>query len=312
MIERRTTPLEEDTRPGSFFVTAYTSPMRRRIASPAILGALAALVVGLSLSGCTPPAQPVALKVAVYQLRSDYAIRGAQIEITNRSPLDLQITSATFDSAWFAKAVSSPSAPNQLLAKSTTDFRITLASGRCDAARSAPIVHLRYTRPDGSTGTAKVVPSIPFDSISIVHAQDCAQQDFEKVATISIAPALRFDPPAAADGRRSALLDLTFTPTGAPGSVTLRSTEDTTLLAQREGPLRTIDLTLTAASPPTTVTLDFVPEGCLQHRIAEDKIGTLIPLHVDAGPYHNALFSVSVSPAVKNALFTWVGEYCGW
>jgi len=110
----------------------------------------------------------------------------------------------------------------------------------------------------------------------------------------------------------AALLDLTFTPTGAPGSVTLHSTEDTTLLAQREGPLRTIDLTLTAASPPTTVTLDFVPEGCLQHRIAEDKIGTLIPLRVDAGSYRNALFSVPVSPAVKDALFTWVGAYCGW
>jgi len=84
------------------------------------------------------------------------------------------------------------------------------------------------------------------------------------------------------------------------------------LLAQREGPLRTIDLTLTAASPPTTVTLDFVPEGCLQHRIAEDKIGTLIPLRVDAGSYRDALFSVAVSPAVKDALFTWVGAYCGW
>ena len=80
------------------------------------------------------------------------------------------------------------------------------------------------TRPDGSTGAATVTPTIPFQSISVVHGQDCSQQDFEKVAKISIAPALRYDPPVAADGKRAALLDLTFTPTGAPGSVTLQTT----------------------------------------------------------------------------------------
>ena len=278
------------------------------------IGMLAAALLALAaLSGCAAPAaKPVSLSVSVYQLRSDYAIRGAQIEITNHSALDLKITSATFGSAWFTKTVSSPSAPNPLLAKSTTDFRIVLAAGRCDAAKAAPVVKVHYARPDGSTGTATVTPTIPFDSISVVHGQDCSRQEFEKVATISIAPALRFDPPAAADGKRAALLDLTFTPTGAAGSVTLHSTEDTTLLAQREGPLRTLDLTLTAASAPTTITLDFVPEGCLQHRVAEDKIGTLIPLRVDAGPYQNALFSVAVPPAVKAALLDWVGVYCGW
>jgi hypothetical protein len=278
------------------------------------IGMLAAALLTLAaLSGCAAPAaKPVSLSVSVYQLRSDYAIRGAQIEITNHSALDLKITSATFGSAWFTKTVSSPSAPNPLLAKSTTDFRIVLAAGRCDAAKAAPVVKVNYSRPDGSTGTATVTPTIPFDSISVVHGQDCSQNEFEKVAKISIAPALRFDPPVAADGKRAALLDLTFTPTGAAGSVTLHSTEDTTLLAQREGPLRTLDLTLTAASAPTTITLDFVPEGCLQHRVAEDKIGTLIPLRVDAGPYQNALFSVVVPPAVKAALLDWVGVYCGW
>ncbi len=287
--------------------------MRRRIATPAIVGGLVALLATVALTGCSTPAEkPVALKVSVYQLRSDYAIRGAQIEITNQSALNLQVTSATFSSAWFTKTMSSSSTPNQLLAKSTTDFKIALADGRCDVAKATPVVHLGYTRPDGTTGTATVTPTIPFGSISVVHGQDCAQQDFEKVAKITIAPALRFDPPTAADGKRAALLDVTFTPTGAPGTVTLHTTEDTTLLAQREGTLRTIDLTLTAASPPTTVTLDFVPEGCLQHRVAEDKIGTLIPMRVDAGPYTNALFSIASPPAVKNALLDWVGQYCGW
>src|SRR5476651_297199 len=154
-----------------------------------VLGMLvAALLTAAALSGCAASAaQPVALHVSVYQLRSDYAIRGAQIEITNRSSIDLQITSATFGSAWFTKTVSSPSAPNPLLAGSTTDFRIVLATGRCDETKAAPIVRLHYTQPDGSSGTAAVTPTIPFDSISVVHGQDCSRQEFERVATISIA-----------------------------------------------------------------------------------------------------------------------------
>jgi hypothetical protein len=81
--------------------------MRRRIASPAVVAVLVALLAGLALSGCSSPTEtPAELKVSVYQLRSDYAIRGAQIEITNRGAVDLTITSASFGSAWFAKTVS--------------------------------------------------------------------------------------------------------------------------------------------------------------------------------------------------------------
>jgi len=279
-----------------------------------VVGMLVAalLAVGV-LAGCSAPApRPVALKVAVYQLRSDYAIRGAQIEITNPGRLDLRVTSATFGSSWFAATVSSPSAPTQLSAGSTTDFRVVLAEPRCEPPTAAPVVHVRYTRPDGSRGETTVTPTIPFDSISLVHAQDCSRVEFEKVARITVAPSLRFDPPTSADGRRAALIDVTFTPTGAAGSVTLRSTEDTTLLAQREGTLRSEELTITAASPPTTLTLDYVPAGCLQHRVAEDKIGSLIPMRVDAGPYRDALFLVPVSAAMKGALLEWVGVYCGW
>jgi hypothetical protein len=286
-----------------------------------LLGMLAAATVaallGGALAGCSAPAEPAPdVSVKVYQLRSDYAVRGAQIEITNHGSTDLTITSARYGSAWFATTVSSPSAPNPVDAKSTVDFRVSLSAGRCSARKSADVVHLGFTRADGTTGTATIVPTIPFDSISLVHAQDCSREEFEKVATISIAPSLRFDPalaPGQADtGQRSALLDITLTPTGAPGSVTLHSTEDTTLLAQREGTIRSIEATVTAASPPTTITLDFVPEGCLEHRVAEDKVGTLIPMRVDAGPYHDALFSVPVPPAVKAALMDWVGVYCGW
>ncbi|MBW4033072.1 MAG: hypothetical protein HIU88_10465 [Acidobacteria bacterium] len=291
--------------------------MRQLRSTTAIAGLVATLVAAnllSGLSGCSAaPHKPIPLTVAVFQQRTDYAIRGAQIEVTNPSSLDVQVTSATFASSWFTATMSSPSTPTTLRSKSTTDLRLLLAAPVCTADRAAPVVQLRYTRPDGSHGEAIVTPTIPFDSISLVHTQDCAQLDFEKVARITIAPTLRFDPAVATDGNRAALIDVTFTPTGASGSVTLHSTEDTTLLAQREGAIRRIELSLTAASPPTTITLDYTPVGCvLKHRLAEDKVGTLIPLRVDAGEYRDALFSVPLSAAMKAALMNWVGVYCGW
>ena len=290
----------------------------RQLAEWRATAGLAATLVAVSvlgaLSGCSDPAQkPISVKVAVFQQRTDYAIRGAQIEVTNAGALDLEVTSATFSSSWFTAAMSSPSTPTTLRSKSTTDLRLLLAAPVCTADQAAPVVQLHYTRPDGSHGVAIVTPTIPFDSISLVHTQDCAQLDFEKIARITIASTLRFDPAIAADGKRAALIDVTFTPTGAAGSVILHSTEDTTLLAQREGTIRSIELAITATSPPTTITLGYTPVGCaLQHRVAEDKVGTLIPLRVDAGPFRHALFSVPVSAAMKGALMNWVGVYCGW
>ncbi|HXR43392.1 MAG TPA: hypothetical protein VN759_01210, partial [Pseudolysinimonas sp.] len=133
--------------------------------------------------------------------------------------------------------------------------------------------------------------------------------DFEKVAAIGLPSAVRYED---AGGKPIALIDVTITPTGAAGTVVLHSTEDTTLLAQREGTLRSIEQTFDASTPPATITLDYVPAACLQHRVAEDKVGTLIPFHVDAGPFHDALFSIRLPETVKNELLDWVGRYCGW
>ncbi len=264
----------------------------------------------LLLSGCAAAAPPpVKLTVSVFQYRSDYAVRQAQIEIVNHSTHDLRITSASFRSDWFSRAVSSHSTPSDLDAGSTVDFPVVLPPGVCSAADVRATVSLSYRLPDGTRRSATVTPTIPFESIATVHAQDCAQREFEKVAAIGLPAAVRYQD---VDGKPVALIDVTITPTGTPGAVVLHSTEDTTLLAQREGTLRSIEQRFDAGTPPMTITLDYVPAGCLQHRVAEDKVGTLIPFHVDAGPYRDAEFSIPLAPAVKDELLDWVGRYCGW
>jgi hypothetical protein len=270
------------------------------------------LVTALALSGCSKPPTPEPLSVAVFQLRSDSAIRGAQIELTNHGSTPLEITSASLRSSWFVGTMTSPSTPTQLLPKTTVDLRITLADPRCGSEPLSAAVELRYLRADGSRESATMAPSVPFESLATVHGQDCSKAAFEKVVSIAVSPTLRFDPAGPAGGGRAALVDVTFTPTGAEGSAILHSTEDTTLLAQREGTIRPIEQSFSRASPAVTVTLDYVPASCLPHRVAEDKVGTLIPMRVDAGGYRDALFSVAVPDSLKSELLDWVGSYCGW
>ena len=278
-------------------------------------GPLAIAVVAV-LAGCTTtpaptpvPTPEITFDISVFQLRSDYAPRQAQIEIHNRSAIDITVTDARFESAWFDGAVSSASAPARVPAGVTTDFPVRLAHPRCTAAAASPEVTVTYRTNKGKERAVTVTPRVPFDSLGMVHASDCAELAFESVATITPASALRY---VDVGGRPVALLDLTIAPTGAAGAVTLRSTEDTTLLAQREGQLRTIDQTFTAASATTVITLSYTPSRCEQHVVAEDKVGTLVPIRVDAGPFSNALFTVAVSPAVKAEFYDWFARYCGW
>ncbi len=290
--------------------TERTAPGRRGAAGALrVVGALSVAVLLAALGGCAAaPAEP-RFSFSVFQLRSDYAPRQAQIEISNRSGIDVQITSASFRSAWFDGTMRSESAPSQVLAHQTTDFPVVLGAARCGPDAAGPEVTVRYTAANGSAGSVRAVPAVPFGSLAAVHRQDCSRDAFERVAEIRVARALRFE---TVDGRPIALLDITFVPTGGSGSVTLHSTQDTTLLAQREGQLRRFELTMDAASAPTTITLDYVPTRCEQHVVAEDKVGTVIPFHVDAGGYRDAEFGVPVSPAVKTQFLDWFGRYCGW
>ncbi|MBK4347527.1 hypothetical protein [Lacisediminihabitans changchengi] len=282
--------------------------------SRAVLALAVVVLAGVGLITACSEAAPlvtphITLDLSVFQLRSDYAPRQAQIEIHNRSPHDITVTSARFSSTWFDGDASSASAPATVLAGATTDFPVVLGAPLCTAATAVPRVTVEYRTKNGARGEVTATPSIPFDSLGTVHASDCAKVAFETVATITPATALRYEE---VDGRPIALLDLTFAPTGAAGSVILRSTEDTTLLAQREGQLRTVDLTFSAASAPTVLTLDYVPSRCEQHVVAEDKVGTQVPIRADAGSFSNALFTVAVSPAVKAEFYDWFARYCGW
>ncbi|TXN28134.1 hypothetical protein [Lacisediminihabitans profunda] len=272
-----------------------------------LAGMLAVATAMALLSGCST-APPPKLSVALFQNRTDYAPRLLEVEITNHGSGDVVITAATFVSPYFAGTGRAGHLPYTLVAGTTTDFSAQVPAAVCDAPNAKPSVSVTGRDAHGTEFRQTLTPTVPFDSLQTLHAQDCGQQAFERVATIVPAPHLRFEQ---RNGKEIALLDLVIAPTGASGSVRLLSTTGTTLLIPVEGELRMLDLIFTASSPPTTLTLDYVPSRCGTHFISEDKIGTLIPFHAQAGSFADAYFRVAVSPEVKSEFYDWIGRVCG-
>ena len=266
---------------------------------------LAALL--LLLGGCTGAPTPK-LSVSLFQNRADYATRRLQVEITNRGTTDVVITAATFISPYFTGSGTAEHLPYTLVAGTTTDFQAKVPPPVCDGPDSTPTATIHFTTKDSTELVVSTTPNVPFNSLGALHSRDCGQQAFERAASITPAPHLRF---VERDGTELALLDVVITPTGAAGTVTLVSTTGTTLLIPTKGEVRMLGLTFTAASPPTTLTLDFVPSRCGTHVISEDKIGTLVPFHAIAGQFSDAYFRVAVSSVVTGEFYDWVGRSCG-
>ena len=290
--------------------------------APARAGAIGvfALVAIAALSGCSPAPLtrlPEGITVAIQQNRDDYGPRRLELVVTNDGSEPVTVTRAVFTSPGFVSAASWDR-PAEIVAGTTTNLRVQLPEADCDGAASAGAglggsVLLDFTRPDGRTGSASVTPDDPFDAITAVTTQDCAAESVAEIATIGLADTLRT---VKRDGELVALLDLTVTPTGDPRDLVVESVSDTILVRSASSDGWAVHKRLTAASAPLVVTLDFVPNNCRLHTVAEDKRGTYFPVTVRVAPgtadAANLTFPVAASTAVKQQVYAYIADYCGW
>ena len=269
-----------------------------------------ALVVSGLLAGCSPTplaTLPDGVTVAIQQNRDDYGPRRLEIVVTNDGDDEVTVTHASFESSGFV-APASWDRPATIAPGTTTNLRVQLAAADCAVDAPSSRVEIDFTLADGQEGSATVTPTDPFDAISTVTTQDCAADAVGEIVEITLAESLRTEQ---RDGRPVALLDVTFTPTGDPRPVTVQSVSDTILVRSPTSTGWSVDQTLTAASAPLVVTLDFIPNNCRLHTVAEDKRGTYFPVTVltDQG---ESTFPVAASTAVKKQVYAYIADYCGW
>ncbi|HST80518.1 MAG TPA: hypothetical protein VLL08_02130 [Kineosporiaceae bacterium] len=283
----------------------------------------ATTLLGLSVTGCGGSAAdngpkdvgtPPGLSVSVLQYRSDYTIRRMQIKVTNASSAPVTVTAARLSSTAFsggAAWLSRNQADETTIRPGTsTDLPAALPPSACATSPSGfrSAVRLDLRSADGSSArTAGLPVGDPYKSITRVHTEDCRREAALKIADLELVDPLRT---TTRGGRLIGLLDLRLTPSGKPGTLTVESISSTTLLGPPTGAAWQIDRTVSAASGPQTVTLELRAARCDPHAIAEDKLGTVLPvtLHVDDG--ESGVVTVPADPDLRKQIQDFVHAVC--
>lgn len=275
--------------------------------TPALVAAaIAAGLVAAGLAGCggASPDLPEGLSVVVYQPRPDVATGRFAIQVVNASDADVDVVAAVLDSPDFESAVSWGGS-STVLAGRSLDLRVDLPAIDC-AAESAPVVRLQAAAASPSELT-EVPLEDPYGFLDRLHAEQCVGQAVAAIASV--------EPRDWVDrGDGTALLTLAVTPTGASGSVTLDAVSGTTLLLPvgTDGARNLVPLGIPLnAAGPRVVEIRFAPNRCDAHALAEDKVGTIIPIRVSTPDAADVRWLIPLPDDLRAAVYAFYARVCG-
>jgi hypothetical protein len=278
--------------------------------------ALVAASVAVVLTGCTaappldtePPAGlPPGVRVEVYQNRFDYAERVLEIRVANESDTDLDVVSASFESPRFAEAAVYDSSV-LIDAGRTIDLRVKLPAVVCDDTGDARDAVVLSWRNGNGTASGSLEPADENQVVDRIVAEDCVMQAVDEVVAIEPPTVLRID---GAGPASVAWVDVTVTPTGNSGTVTIDRVGATVLLTSVSGLDWPAGFTMDASTPPRTISLDLRPTRCDPHAVAEDKRGTVFPLVVSTSAGYSGTYDMVVPDALRSQIYQWIGARCG-
>lgn len=281
-------------------------------------GKVLALLAALAVGGCSAPgprqdgtpsarASGPSVRAAVDQFRDGYATGTIVLQLTDAGAAGFTVVRATlvdprFDGAtvWTGSTVFAPG--------QTTSLPAVAARPRCsDAAASSAHDAGPSVRVLLADGTEHLVPAEdPHGVLARIHADGCF------AATVASAGSLAFDDtltPGAQPGVAVLTLRVGAPDGGGPSvRLVLESVAGTTLLDEDPGRPWPRGVVL---APGTAVTLAVRPARCDPHAVAEDKVGTLVPLTL-AADGQTGVVKVAAPPALRAAIYAFVAAACGW
>ena len=274
-----------------------------------------AMFAATLLSGCqatrSPVEAPQGVKVSIYQPRSDISMNRIAIKFANDGAEPLTITAASLTSNFFAnEAVWTPGRNTTISPGSAIDLRVDIpAVNSCDEGNSASAVHFGWSVGEVS-GTSVVIPEDTFSILDSLHSAGCFIAAINTVGTIT---AVSLTPPAKLPAPATLLISIA--PTGEEGSMTINSIGSTTLLnpADPKG-TGTAQLNLgvvISANGPYEIKVPVVPNRCDEHGIAEDKIGTRMPLIVTLDDGTEGRLVLPASDQLRAEMYSFYTSFCG-
>ena len=277
-------------------------------------GIVALAAVAAGLTACAPTASstaPEGVRVSVYQPRPDVPKNRMAIQIHNDGDAPVTVTSAVLASSFFTDEMAwGPDRTATVAPGYAVDLRVDLPTeADCSGVEPTLTATFGWTLGDRS-GTATVEPDDPFHLLDLLHDAACLIVSVDAVAKLT---ATSLEAPAALLG--PAQLAIAVEPTGADGTVTLDTIHSTTLLnpAGADGVgVPELDLGIAIdRDGPAEVRIPIVPNRCDAHALAEDKIGTRMPLYVTAPDGSSGRLVLSASDELRAQLYAFYSSYCG-
>jgi len=282
-----------------------------RTAIVAILTVFAAALV----SGCqatrSPVEPPQGVKVSIYQPRLDISTNRIAIKFHNDGAEPLTIMAATLTSNFFANDfLWGPSRSATVSPGFAIDLRVDIPPvDSCNESR--PTNALRFDWSMGEvSGTSVVIPKDTYGILKNLHDNGCFIEAMNKVATMT---AVSLTPPS--EKQAPATLLISIAPTGEKGTLTMDSVVSSTLLRPADSAgigSAKLDLgVVISANGPREITIPIVPNRCDAHGLAEDKVGTRIPLFVTLPDGTKGRFMLPASDQLRAEIYNFYSSFCG-
>lgn len=258
--------------------------------------------VGLALlaAACSAAPQespwPADAEVFIDQPRTLRDTRTVVLRVANEGPDDIRVTSITLTSPRVDTVTSD--AAETVLAGYGRDLELTIPPGRCGEAVAARVV-LDYEI-DGTARRSVIEPDDRYEAVRRLLDADCAGAELAEAATVTPGPPEIESRP----GRDVAMVPVTFWPTGARDDVVVTGFAGTTLFTLAPD-MGTESIRLTGRS--RTVPLRLVPARCDAHALADDKVGTLLPMTMRSDRVADGRVVISMDDDVRADLIDyWV------
>lgn len=282
-------------------------------------------------TAATAAAGPVTAEIS--QFRDNYSKQIIEIQLTNNTGRALRVVGAALTSPLFGAPITwaAPTGGIELPPGQAKSLSAPLPAPVCGPPAAPPSgpettsgasryarVSLRLAPPGGTApgpAAADTTAADPFGVLARNNAEMCLAMEASAVATLRLAPELEI----AADGR-TAVVRMLVTPhaasgpaaTGTPSAADLVIDRigETTLLAEAPVAPWPRELTLRAGGPPMELRLGIRPARCDPHAVAEDKVGTLLPLQVRVAGREGVL-KVGAGGKLRGRIYDFVTTACG-
>ncbi|MFJ5696634.1 hypothetical protein [Arthrobacter sp. NPDC093139] len=253
------------------------------------------------------------------QSRDQYGKQAIQLLLTNVSGGPLTIAAAQLTSPLFRGDILwEPTRGSfELLPGQPTSLPARLPAAACgDGARSSaeqPVATVRYSAPgEVDVWEVRSAADDPFRVLERNNRELCLAAEAAAVAAIVLDPRLEVAPDS-----RTAVIRMVITPrepTGAQpdttaGSLTITSIDGTTLLAEPDSGPWPRNIQVKQGDPPTEIPLVIRPARCDPHAVAEDKVGTLLPLRVSLRG-QEGLLKIGAGSALRGQIYDFVTAAC--